>query len=144
MADLNPLIRVRKHEVEQKQKFLAELYRQAEELENQKTTLLDQLSQERQNIKDMELNEAEALAYFGRYSKAVNERVADIDDAIGKLETRIEIAREDMRGAFAELKKIEITQENREEAEEAELERKEAALLDEMAIDSYRRQKDKS
>ena len=33
MADLNPLIRVRRHVVEQKQKMLAELYRQAEELE---------------------------------------------------------------------------------------------------------------
>ena len=32
LANLKPLIRVRKHAVEQKQKFLAELYRQAEEL----------------------------------------------------------------------------------------------------------------
>lgn len=39
MADLNPLIRVRKHTVEQKQKFLAELYRQADELQNHKAAL---------------------------------------------------------------------------------------------------------
>ncbi|HBR69074.1 MAG TPA: hypothetical protein DEA55_06840, partial [Rhodospirillaceae bacterium] len=105
MADLDPLIRVRKHAVEQKQKFLAELYRQAEELARQKQTLLDQLASERSKISEME--SAEMMSYFGRYADAVKDRVEDIDEAAVKLETRIEIAREDMRAAFAELKKIE-------------------------------------
>ena len=50
MANLNPLIRVRKHTVEQKQKALADLYRQAEELISQKKKLLDQLAVERQKV----------------------------------------------------------------------------------------------
>ncbi len=137
MADLNPLIRVRKHVVEQKQKFLAELYRQAEELENQKKTLLDQLTEERE--KSAEMDSAEMMGYFGRYADAVKGRVKDIDDAVAKLEARIDIARDDMRNAFAELKKIEITQDRREAEEKAETDKKESDELDEIALEGYRR-----
>ena len=137
MADLDPLIRVRKHSLDQKQKFVAELYRQAEELENQKTTLLTQLEEEREKTEELGV---EMLSYFGPYSEAVKERVADIDDAAKKLEARIQIAREDMREAFAELKKIELTKEAREKAELDELNKKESDELDAIAIESFRRQ----
>lgn len=136
MADLNPLIRVRKHIVEQKQKFLAELYRQAEELESQKETMLAQLEEEQEKVKDMEV---EMLSYFGPYTDAVHDRVEEIDEARATLEKRIELAREDMREAFAELKKVEITQERREEEEEKELNKKESNELDEAGLDSFRR-----
>jgi hypothetical protein len=139
MADLDPLIRVRKHALEQKRKFLAELYRQAEELANQKTTLLNQLEEEREKLREME---ADMLSYFGPYSEAVKTRVADIDEARSKLEIRIQAAQEDMRMSFAALKKIEITQERREQAEENALNRKEAAELDEIGLDVFRRQRD--
>ncbi len=140
MADLNPLIRVRKHAVEQKQKFLAELYRQAEQLAEQKQTMLDQLAAEREKLKDN--NSVDMLKYFGTYTEAVKARVKDIDDSIAMLNTRIDIAREDMREAFAELKKIEITQERRESEEIAELEKRQSQLLDDMAIEGFRRRQD--
>lgn len=136
MADLSPLIRVRKHTVEQKQKALAELYKQAEELLSQKKKLIDQLAIERQKVDEMGV---EALGYFGRYSEVVRERSEEIDESMKMLEVRIEVAREDMRLAFAELKKIEITQERRDDAEEAAREKKADQLLDEIAIESYRR-----
>lgn len=137
MADLNPLIRVRRHTVEQKQKFLAELYRQAEELQNQKGTLLRQMQEEREALERM--NSVEMLAAFSAFAEAVKQRVADIDDSISKIETRIEIAREDMREAFSELKKVEITQERREAEEFRALEKRQSELLDEIAIEGYRR-----
>ena len=139
MADLNPLIRVRRHAVEQKQKFLAELYRQAEELAAQKDALLEQLEEEREKVKELGV---EMLSYFGPYSDAVKERVEDIDEAMRGLEGRIEVARDAMREAFAELKKIEITQERREEEELAEAEKKESLELDEAALEIYRRRTD--
>jgi len=142
MADLNPLIRVRKHAVEQKQKFLAELYRQAEELENQKKTLLDQMAAEREKLSEME--SAEIMGYFGHYCEAVKERVADIDEAVATLEIRIGAAQEDMREAFAELKKIEITQERREAEQQAEINKKESDELNEIAIEGYRRKVEES
>ena len=102
MADLNPLIRVRKHAVEQKQKFLAELYRQAEELAAQKTSLETTLAEEQEKVKDMGI---EMLAYFGPYSKAVQDRIQDIEDDTAKLNARIEVAKDDMNLAFTDLKK---------------------------------------
>lgn len=139
MADLEALIRVRRHAVEQKQKFLAELYKQADELEGQKDTMLKTLVEERKKVDEMGV---EALGYFGHYSEAVRGRVEDIDEAMKKLNNRIEIAREDMRDAFAELKKVEITQERREAEEDKELKKKESDLLDEVALEGYRRRAD--
>ena len=136
MADLDPLIRVRRHVVDQKQKFLAELYRQAEELANQKNNLIEQLAEEREKIKDMG---PEMLSYFGPYTEAVKARIKDIEEAAKKLDVRIDIAREDMREAFADLKKIEITQERREAEEKKELDKRESAELDEIGIETYRR-----
>lgn len=136
MADLDPLIRVRKHAVEQKQKFLAELYRQAEELEAQKKNMLDTLAEERKQVDQMGV---EALGYFGNYSQAVKNRVEDIDDAMKKLNNRIEIARDDMARAFEDLKKIEITQERREAEEQKAIKKKEDDMMDEIALEGYRR-----
>jgi len=137
MADLDPLIRVQKHALDQKQKFLAELYRQAEEFENQKTTMLDTLQEEREKINDMGV---EMLAYFGPYADSVKARVKEIDAALETLNTRIELAREDIRTAFSELKKIEITQENREKQERKEIDKKQSNELDEIGIEAFRRQ----
>jgi flagellar export protein FliJ len=136
MANLNSLIRVRKYAVEQKQKFLSELYRQAEELQTQKKTMLEQLAEEEEKTRTMEI---EMLVYFGPYAQAVKERVKDIDDSISLLNKRIDIAREDMRLAFAELKKVEITQENREAAEATKQQKKEDAVLEEIALQTHRK-----
>lgn len=137
MADLNPLIRVRKHAVEQKQKFLAELYRQAEQLAGQKKALEDQLADERQKLEGS--NSVDMLKYYGLFAQSVKERVADIVDAMQKLDVRIDIAREDMRESFADLKKIQITQDRRVAEEIAALEKKTAQMLDEIAIDGFMR-----
>lgn len=137
MADLTGLIRVRKHDLEQKQKTVAELYRQAEELANQKTELLETLDKEQEKMKEFGV---EMLSYFGPYSEAVHERVENIDQETAKLETRIEIAREDMRLSFAELKKIEITHQRRLDEEQEKADKRESNTLDEIAIDGYLRQ----
>lgn len=141
MADLRSLIRVRKHAVEDKQKALSELYRQAEELTSEKQALQDDLKRERQKVDEMGV---EALGYFGRYSQVVKERSELIDHKMVMLENRIEIAREDMRIAFAELKKVEITQKRRDDEEEAEIKKAEDQSMDEIGLESYRRDKDTS
>lgn len=141
MADLKSLIRIRKHAVEQKQKFLSDLYRQAEELEGQKSDLQETLEVERKKLDEMGV---EALGYFGRYSETVRNRSEEIDDHLRKLEARIEVARDDMNMAFSELKKVEITQERREKEEKKKALKKENAELDEIAIDMHRRKKDEA
>ena len=139
MADLKPLIRVRKHDIEQKQKTLAELYRQAEELKKRRDTLEVQLAIEREKTSDMD---AEMLKFFGPYSESVKTQIEGIDDDRDKLEQLITMAQEDMRAAFAELKKVEIIAERRAADELAELDKKDADELDEIAIDGFRRSED--
>jgi len=135
-ADLNPLIRVQKHALEQKQKFLAELYRQAEEYESQKTTMLETLEKERKNLDGMGV---EMLSYFGPYEASVDARVKEIDEALLTLNTRIDMAREDMREAFAEFKKIEMTQEDRDAQEQSAIDKKQSDELDEIGLEVFRR-----
>lgn len=140
-ADLHPLIRVQKHALEQKQKFLAELYRHAEEYEGQKTTMLTTLDEEREKLDGMDV---EMLSYFGPYEESVKSRVEEIDQALLTLNTRIDLAREDIRDAFAELKKIEITQEEREAEEKRGVDKKQSAELDEIGLEVFRRKQNDS
>lgn len=136
MADLNPLIRIRRHAVEQKQKALSELYRKAEALEAEKAALLENLEAEREKINEMGV---QMLSYFGPYSEAVKERVTIIEKNMKMLEARIQIARDDIARAFSDLKKIEIVQERRAEEDAKAAAKKEAAELDAIAIEGHRR-----
>lgn len=139
MADLDPLIRVRRHAIEQKQKFLAELYRQAEAFIQQKHDLEQQMQKEKEAIQGMGV---EMLGFFQHYAQTVKDRVAEIEVAQLQLERRINAAQDDMRDAFAELKKIEIIEDQRKEAERQEVLKKENKLMDEIGIEGFRRAQD--
>ena len=47
MADLDSLIRLRKHAVDDKQRVVAQLYREAENLEKQKKVIQEQMAHEK-------------------------------------------------------------------------------------------------
>lgn len=136
MADLDSLIRVRKHTVEQKQKALAALYKRAEDLKNERDALEAQLAIEMEKAKDMD---AEFIKYFGPYADRVQKQIESIDQKRKKLENQIALAQEEVRAAFAELKKIEIIDDRRKEEERAALNKKESDILDDIAIDGFRR-----
>ncbi len=136
MADLAPLIRVRKHEVEQKQKTLAEFYRQAGALKDKRDSLETQLAIEAEKTKDMP---EEMLGFFEPYALSVRAQIEEIDEDRKKLEELITMAQDDIRDAYAKLKKIEIIDERRAEEELAKLDKKESDDLDEIAIDGFRR-----
>lgn len=143
MADLDPLIRYRKHTVEQKQRALSDLYRQAEELAQKKAAIEEEITKETELAEEMAT--AESSAYLGRYLQGARGRIAMIEKNIRKLETRIAVAQEDMRNAFAEMKKVEIVDRNRKDREQASRDRKDAQELDEMAIEQYvRRNKEET
>ncbi len=137
MADLESLIRYRQHEVDEKQRILAQLYREAETLEKQKQVILDQMHKEERLAKEMA--SVEAAAFLGGYLEGARRKIKALDRAALKMETRITIAREDMRSAFSEMKKVEIVQENRNTEEKTRRQHKEEQELDEIAINNYRR-----
>ena len=140
MANLKSLIKLRRHNVDEKQKVLAELYRQIEIIETNKQILMDRLREERLAVdRDATL---EMYAYFGRFSQNIHRSLERMNEEKRKLEVRIQIAQDDVREAFANMKRIEIVQSEREKAEKKEQADKEVRELDEIGLDGYRRQQE--
>ncbi len=135
MADLLSLIKLRKHTVEEKQKILSALYREVEILQNRRKDMEEQLAHE----KELATTNNGAGAFFGLYAENMRKKIARMDEAIRKMNARIETAQEDVRAAFAEQKKVEIIQRNRDEEETKERADQESRLLDDIAIEGFRR-----
>ena len=140
MANLHGLIRLRRYTVEEKQKLLSALYREAEALIAKRQIMEDQLEHER----EIAMNEGtpDASADYGRYAENVRKKIAMFNEGIRKIELKIDIAQEDVRAAFAEMKKVQIVQRTREEEEQKAQDVKDATTLDEIAIDGFMRKDD--
>lgn len=138
MADLEGLIRLRRNTVEQKQKVLADLYRNAEKLEKRKNELEEKLKSEREAIDSNP--ELETLTYFGAFEQNVLRDIDRLTEELKKWELRIQIAQDDVRNAFADLKRVEIVDRRRKEEEAAEQKAKETIELDEIGLEVFRRQ----
>lgn len=142
MADLNPLIRLRKYRVEEKQKALAELFREAERFEMVINGMLESLAKERAVAE--ERNDFETTTAFTLYAERVRDQVEFLRMGLDKINARIVVAQDAMRDAFGELKKIEIIQENRdEEAKKVALQR-EGKTMDEIGLQGFIRNKDEN
>ena len=137
MADLEALIRLRRHTVEEKQKVLAEIFRKVEALENRKNELLERLDKERKALE--ENLTIETRAYYGRFEGVIRSDVERIDAELAKLETRVQIAQEEVRTAFADMKRVEIVHERRQEEERQEIQNKENLEMDEIGLEGFRR-----
>ncbi len=140
MPNLLSLIKLRRHNVDEKQKVLADLYRQIEILEMYKANLLERLKVEREVLDKSEM--LEMYAYFGRFSQNIMNTIEKVDQDKGKLEMRIQIAQDDVREAFANMKRIEIVQQEREKAEKKKQADKESIEMDEIGIEGFRRKED--
>lgn len=140
MANLKPLIKLRRHNVDEKQKVLAQLYREVEEIERGKNMLIDRLRTEREALDKSGM--LEMYAYFGRFSQNIHRMIERLNAEKAKLETRITIAQDDVREAFANMKRIEIVQREREKAEKKKQADKESRELDEIGLDGFRRNSD--
>lgn len=138
MANLDPLIRLNKHELEEKQRVLAALYANVERLENNKAGMLDSLEAEK-DATDQDLGDITMIQAYLSYLGRVKRDVARIDLEISKIEARIDLAIDDMREAFGELKKIEITRDRRLVELREENQKREDALFNEIALEIYRR-----
>lgn len=137
MAGLEPLIRLRKFRVEEKQKALADLFRQVELMEGRKRVILVDLDRERKLADDA--GDVESLVAYASYSSRMIAEVDKINTQLQRLDARIQKAQDEMREAFAEQKKAEIIQHRREEREEAEQDAKESRNLDEIGIEVFRK-----
>lgn len=137
MANLKSLIKLRRHNVDEKQKALGELYRQVEQIEENKQILIERLQEERAVLDQN--GTLEMYAYFGRFSQNIQRSLERMNLEKQKIEARIAVAREDLREAFANMKRVEIVQREREAEEKKEQAAKEGREMDDIGLDGYRR-----
>ncbi len=140
MANLKSLIKLRRHNVDEKQKALGELYRQVEMIEQNKQILIERLQEERAVLDKN--GTLEMYAYFGRFSQNIQRSLERMNIEKQKIEARITVAQEDLREAFANMKRVEIVQREREAEEKKEQDAKEGREMDEIGLDGFRRRAD--
>jgi flagellar protein FliJ len=141
MARLDSLLKVRQQAVDDKQRFLADLYRQQEQWQTLKDQTLLDLARE-QALVESDVTNLEARAWFGQYAQGVAHKLDQIDAAMHKLDTRILVARDDVRAAFAEYKKIEITDRERKRRDKQQVDALIAKELDDQALENFRRREE--
>lgn len=139
MANLDPLIRLRKFRLEEKQRALSRLYNDVQVLEIEKSAILDSIESEKSAMDD--LQNLGMMTAFMSYLKKSQNQISVINDKISSLEIKITRAIDEMREAFGELKKIEITRDRRLEDIRKDNLKREDALFGDIAIDLWRRNK---
>lgn len=136
MADLSVLIRLHRHELDEKRRALAELYSALAELERQKRDLLREFEKEKDAMTG---GPGEVHFTFAQYAETVMKRQKEFEEGEMRLEKRIEKAREGMMETFSELKKYQMTQEERDRLEEEERAFRDARDMDAIGVEGYRR-----
>jgi hypothetical protein len=111
-------------------------------IEGSKQTLIERLRHEREVLDKS--GTLEMYAYFGRFSQNIQRMLERLNVEKKKLEMRIVVAQDDVREAFANMKRIEIVQREREREEQKEQDRKETRELDEIGLDGFRRKEEEN
>lgn len=135
MAKLHSLIRFKRHELDEKRQILAKLNDALEGLRGRKQKLLDDLARE----KNLAAVDVEIARSFGPFLNRTLDACAALDDAIHQKLREIQAATHVVQDAYLEVKKLEITQEKRDQEEENRLQRIETNTLDDIGLESFRR-----
>ena len=138
MADLKPLIRLHKHELDEKRRVLGELYAALAALERQRRELEESFAREKAAVEA----DGDVHFTFAQYADSVRAQKAALEQKEADLAVQIEIAKESLMETFSELKKYEMTQAERERLEEEERRFKEDQQMDAIGIEGFRRRKD--
>ncbi len=135
MKGLPTLIRLRKFELEEKRRILAEKEAHAVSIEAEITNLDEAVLREQ----DAARRNFDVAFAYPAFAKMAIERRRDLIEALVAAQREVEEAAEAVTIAYQELKKFEVAQANRVKREKEEAALKEQILLDEMAIESFRR-----
>jgi len=135
--DLHTLIRLRKWDVEEKQRALAALLRREESILMGIQNLILEKEQEAAFVG--QAADVSETFTFSAYLKRWDERKELFDNALIEVRGHIDDARDELAEAYRDLKTFEVTQEQREAAEEKEAQRVETIELDEIGLNLHRR-----
>jgi len=140
MANLDPLIRLNKFKLEEKQRVLSTLYADVQALEVHKSAILDSVESEKEVV-NLNTQDITLMQGFLMYLQRSKGEVEIINNQISTLEIKITRAVDEMRESFGELKKVEITRDRRLEQTAKDNAKREDALFSEIALEIYRRSK---
>lgn len=138
MADLHALIRLNKHELDERRRVLTALNVEMMVLQNQRQALEDAFAAEKAAVDQLE----EAAFTFANYVQAVNKRREEIDEAARILAEQIEKAKEAVMETFGEIKKFEMAQAERDRIEADKRKAKEDQMMDDIGLETFRRKED--
>jgi flagellar export protein FliJ len=135
MADLTALIRLHKFELDEKRITLGELYSALALLEREKAALESALALEKKAV------DAGGDIHFTflLYVERVRQQRQGLDHREDLLNKQIEKAKDSLMETFGELKKYEMTQEERERLAGEERRLKESRELDAIGLETFRR-----
>jgi len=131
---LETLIRLNEWSVDQKRRKLGEVLGMVDGFQAEARKLEDDLVKE-QAVAAASPNEAGFL--YGYFADAIIDRRAIIKLSIEQLETQVAEAREEVNQAYRELKKFETALETRKKREQAEQDRQDQQVLDEVGMQSF-------
>jgi flagellar export protein FliJ len=136
MRNRDSLIRLHRFQVDEKRRKLAELELMLEEFRARERELEAQVlaEQKKAGISDV------AHFAYPMFAKSVIRRRQNILNSIEDIERQLVVAKDELAGAFRELKKYEIIEDNRKQKRRKEAMRVEQAQLDEIALGLHRRQ----
>lgn len=135
MAGLKSLIRLRKHELDEKRQAVAKFIAMLDNLRREEVRALNELDAEK---KEAESN-LETRQAFPNYNKRIQAKLKALREEQIKVSRAIEKAQAELQDSFKEYKTYEITQRERERAEAAEEKRVEDQAMDEIGIEGFRR-----
>lgn len=137
MKTLNTLIRLAKFEVDERRRAMKVLLEREDEILRAIAELDDHVRIEAEAAR----NEPDFATSYGTFLRRARSERASLLEKLEELRPAIEAARDALAEAFEELKKVEITRDNRKEEIKREEERREQIELDEVGLQSHRREK---
>jgi len=132
---LRTLIRVRRRQLDEKRRELKDLEHLAAELNGRLASLATELRDEQVQARES----VEVGFSYGGYAQAVIARRENIEESLVAVGQQVTDAREEVRIAFQELKRYEMTLESRERVAIARRAQREQRAMDELALDRHRR-----
>jgi flagellar export protein FliJ len=135
-AKLKGLVRVAKAAVDDRQRALAQLLRQSDDLASQRLRIEQDLACERKIAGEGQHGEG---IHFARYAVSAIARCRQLQEEAAAVEVDINAEREALGEAFRHLRALELADESRERRHAEARARRERDELDELGLQRYQR-----
>lgn len=135
MKGIETLIRLSKRSLDELRKKQAALEKEKDKF----VQGIKKLEQEMQKEIKLAAKTPEMATFYGGFAKRIKHRQAEYNEEVKKVEVKLLALSEEIRNAYADLKKYEIARDNAKARQKAEEARKETIMLDEIAGHQFAR-----